>query len=361
VPELLLQDTNPYRTRRASLWRGDDDAYLYLEDLTGERPSTVSAVWVANSTPAPPRAVVPLDQSAPARMMARGTRFPDGCPPLDGPRLVWFEEGDGVALVDRAGLVAAVPGWAGHEGFYGYSRWALGRSPLAWEMSGEIEASLVERVRRSDDYWHWRLAPGARAWDEICSDGLDHLTRTLGPAEDVRDGAPGRFPELALSRHRAGTTDVWVTATTGLSGARMPGVEQLVDDPGQVSRIELAIARDQPDEVGFQLLASLATIPFGRSTWLGEGHTIGGGIGSFPSLGDDCAGVLLTTHPPGRFPDLSGPERRGDPIRYLWVVGIDAATFSLVRARGSAAALSHLAQRGDTFVNRSRAVATAAH
>ena len=356
MPELLLQDTNPYRTRRASLWRGGDDAYLYLEDLTGAAPATISAVWVGNATPAPQHAMVPSEPGAPARMMAGGTRFPNGCPPLDGPRIVWFEEGDGIALVDRAGIVAAIPGWAGHEGFYGYARWALGRSPLAWEMSGSVEASLVDKVRRSDDYWHWRLAPAARAWDEICSDGLDHLTRTLGPPEDVRDGAPGRFPELALSRHRAGTTDVWVTVTTGLSGARMPGIDHVVDDPGPVSRIELAIARDHPDEVGFQLLASLAAIPFGRMTWLGEGHTIGGRPGSFPALGEDCFGVLLTTRPPGRFPDLSGPERRSDPIRYLWVVGIDAPTFDLVRARGSAVALAHLTERGDSFVHRARTV-----
>ena len=110
------------------------------------------------------------------------------------------------------------------------------------------------------------------------------------------------------------------------------------------------------DEVGFQLLASLAAIPFGRMTWLGEGHTIGGRPGSFPALGEDCFGVLLTTRPPGRFPDLSGPERRSDPIRYLWVVGIDAPTFDLVRARGSAVALAHLTERGDSFVHRARTV-----
>lgn len=360
MPDLLLEEHNPYRTRRASLWRGSDDTYLYLEDVTGPRPVTVSAVWVGNGTPAPTRSEEPGVPGAPARMLARGTKHPDGCPGLQQPRLVWFEEGDGVALVDDAGLVAALPSWAGEGGFYGYSRWAVGHSSLAWALEGDAVGSLTDAVRRAESYWQWRLAPSARAWDEIRSDGLDHLTRTLGPAEEIRDVSGDRFPELTVSRHRAGTSDVWVTATTGLSGARMAGVDRYVDDPGAVARVELVMARDRPDDVGLDLLASLASIPFGRCTWLGDGHTVGGRPGSFPRLAPDCAAVLFTASPPGRPPDLSGPERRGDPIRHLWVVGVDEATFRLARSRGAAAALAHAADHGSTYVQRARAETTAA-
>ena len=38
MPELLLQEINPYRTRRASLLRGNGDLYLYLEDLLTGTP-----------------------------------------------------------------------------------------------------------------------------------------------------------------------------------------------------------------------------------------------------------------------------------------------------------------------------------
>ncbi|MCB0977492.1 MAG: suppressor of fused domain protein [Acidimicrobiales bacterium] len=351
MPETLLQDVSPYRTRRASLVRGDDDTYLYLEDITGASPRTISAVWVGNGTPAPTRSEVSTERGAPARMLARGTRHPDGCPALTAPRIVWFEEGDGMALVDGDETIAVVPGWAGTDGFYGYSRWAVGRSPLAWELEGEAAAMFAEKVARSASYWNWRLAPAARAWDEIRSDGLEHLTRRLGPAENVQE-VSGRFPELVVSRHRAGTTDVWVTATTGLSGARMAGVERHVDDPSPVSRVELALARDRPDAPGAELLAALAGIPFGRCTWFGDGHTIGGSPGAFPDLGPDCVAVLLTTTPPGHPPDLSGVERRGDPVRYLWVVGLDAAGFRISRARGAATTIARLADSGRTWVQR---------
>lgn len=351
MPVTVLQDLSPYRTRRASLVRGDDDTYLYLEDVTAPTPRTISAVWVGNGTAAPTRAEMGSDPAAPARMLARGTRHPQGCPPLLAPRVVWFEEGDGMALVDGDQVLAVVPGWAGSDGFYGYSRWAIGRSPLAWELAGEPAKVFDEKVARSDEYWAWRLAPDARAWDEIRSDGLDHLTRCLGPAENVQE-VSGGFPEIVVSRHRAGATDVWVTATTGLSAARMPGVDRHVEDPSPVSRVELAIARDRPDAPASEMLAALAGIPFGRGTWFGDGHTIGGSPGAFPDLGPDCVAVLLTATPPGHPPDLSGMERRGDPVRYLWVVGLDAAGFRISRARGAATTIARLADSGRTWVQR---------
>lgn len=352
MPELLLQETSPYRTRRASLIRGADDTYLYLEDVTGPSPRTVSAVWVGNGSPAPTASSEPIEPGAPARMLARGARHPEGCPPINSPRLVWFEEGDGVALVDEGGVVAVIPGWGGVDGFYGYSRWAVGRSPLAWELDVEASTTFEQKVRETDAYWRWRLAPSARAWDEIRSDGLDHLTRVLGPAEEVRDRVGRPFPEILISRHRAGASDFWVTATTGLSGARMAGVERYFDDPAAVSRIELAFADDTPSSRGFDVLARLAVIPFGRCTWLGERHVVGDDANPFPGLGEDRVAILLTADPPGRHPDLSGAERRGDPVRYLWAVPIDVQALEVARARGASTLLETMSDRSAADATR---------
>lgn len=122
MPQLLLQQTSPYGTRRASLLRGDGDAYLYVEDLLNLRPVTTSAVWVSNHMPAPNARDDETPEGVPPRMGAGGTRHPEGCPPLgDRLDLVWFEEGDAVALVDGEGVLAAVPGWGGRNEFYGYS------------------------------------------------------------------------------------------------------------------------------------------------------------------------------------------------------------------------------------------------
>ena len=171
-----------------------------------------------------------------------------------------------------------------------------------------------------------------------------------------REVGPGArpFPELIATRHRLTLDNVWVTATTGLSAQRMAGVEQYLDDPDGAARIELAIARTVPDQVGADLLGALATIPFGRCTWLGEGHTIGGAPGAYPAFGPEKAALMLTAHPPSapglEAPDLSGLMRRGSPVTYLWVLVIDEDTFRLARGRDARSALAHLAETGASWI-----------
>jgi len=352
VPELLLQETSPYSTRRASLLRGEGDLYLYLEDLAGPTPATTSAVWVANYAPAPTNQSVEAPPGTPPRMGAGGTRFPEGCPDLGrAMSLVWFEEGDSVAVVDAEGVLAAIPGWAGRSEFYGYARYARGRTGLAWELTRDANAALEAKVAESRDFWTWRTGS---AWPGVRASGLAHLEAQTGPQEAAWTLGSSRFPELIATRHRVGELPVWVTATTGLSAQRMAGVEQYVDAPETAGRIELAIARSVPDQAGAELLNSLATIPFGRCTWLGEGHTIGGSAGHYPLFGANKAAVLLTAAPPGTsqfpMPYLGGLMRRGEPVTYLWVMVIDEETFRLARGRDARAALAHLQANGATWV-----------
>jgi hypothetical protein len=285
-------------------------------------------------------------------MGAGGTQFPEGCPDLGrAMSLVWFEEGDAVAVIDAEGVLAAIPGWAGRSEFYGYSRYARGRSPLAWELTRDAKAALEVKVQESRDFWQWRLG---NAWPEVRAAGIAHLEAQVGPQEAAWPLGTARFPELIATRHRLGDQPVWVTATTGLSAQRMAGVEQYIDEPEKAGRIELAIARSMPDQAGAELLSSLATIPFGRCTWLGEGHTIGGAKGNYPAFGPDKAAVLLTaTPPPGVghvLPDLQGTRRRNEPVTYLWVMVIDEDTFRLARGRDARAAIAHLQTSGAGWV-----------
>lgn len=353
VPEELMSQISPYRTRRARLLRGDGDLYLYLEDLVTPEPETVSAVWVANEQPAPESRGEETPPGTPPRMGAGGTRHPEGCPPLGSElELVWFEEGDAVALLDGEGPLAVIPGWAGRDDFYGYARYARGRSPLAWELTSDARGALETKIDESREFWAWRLSP--QAWPEIRTTGLAFLESRIGPQDAVWPIGNGSFPELIATRHHAVQEDLWVTVTTGMSAQRMAGVEQYLEVPDGSTRIELAIARAAPDQAGADLIAALATIPFGRCTWLGEGHTIGGVPGSYPAFGPDKAALMLTARPPSapgyRLPDLDGLVRREGKVTYLWALLIDEETFRLARGRDARTAAGHLAATGNTFI-----------
>ena len=65
--------------------------------------------------------------------------------------LVWFEEGDGAALYEDGRMIAVIPGWAGRE-FPGYSLYAKGMAPLAWELQEALPV-LEQRMERSRMYW----------------------------------------------------------------------------------------------------------------------------------------------------------------------------------------------------------------
>lgn len=139
----MIEGVNPYGTRRAALLVGGDNMYLYLSNLTrtgkgtdGGAP-TIAAVWVANLGLAPDdlQPATTGEDGEPPVMGREGTAFPRGCPPPEGPlELVWFEEGDGVAVLDNDGLLAVIPGWGGKDDFSGYARYCRDQTPVAWPL-----------------------------------------------------------------------------------------------------------------------------------------------------------------------------------------------------------------------------------
>ncbi|MBO0805857.1 MAG: suppressor of fused domain protein [Nocardiopsaceae bacterium] len=350
---ILLDSVSPYGSRRLTVESDGTVTAAYLRDAT----SVIAATWLANHARAPRDTDTGrLDAGQAPLMPANRTRHPYGRPPLEAATLqaLWFEEGDGVALFEQGTLLAVVPGWSdSSHGMPGYSRDVIGQTPFAWSLDDAIDG-LGPRVERAGEFWQWRESPGS--WGQFQSALLSHLSERLGPGAHYWDGSRGQRPAIGISeRPPAPGRPYTVLSTVGMSAQRMPAVEQVLDDPRDYARIELAVATTMPPGVAALTFLWLAAYPWRAVTWFGPGHSVRwyDSSGTFP-LGGGHEGVLLLDDPSGLHgpgvPDLSGFGVGDDLVRWLWIVPITERERLIAKEHGSAWLVRNLADEGRSWV-----------
>src|SRR5690606_29483337 len=105
--EVVLTDTNPYGRRMLVGERDETSSVAYLCAPDGY---VHGAVWLANHRPAPETVDrARLAAGLPPVLPGSATRHPLGRPPLGRLSVLWFEEGDGVALYEDESLLAVIP------------------------------------------------------------------------------------------------------------------------------------------------------------------------------------------------------------------------------------------------------------
>ncbi|HEX6443921.1 MAG TPA: suppressor of fused domain protein [Streptosporangiales bacterium] len=350
-PRTLLDETSPYGSRRVLVATNGTETWAQLFDGSGQQ---VTALWLAaHRGPAP---------DVPLSVPPEATRSPGGRPQLGRVEAVWFEEGDGVALFDSEGMLAVLPGWAGPDTLPGYAREAVSPSPSAAPLQGAVE-QFGPRAERARAYWDWRNRP--TSWQEYQAELQNHVASRLGPPQGVWPLGNGVPPVLA---QRHGTGAEHIALTIGMSGQRMPTVEQHTGDPGPQSRIELAVAGLGENNADLLLLNWLARYPWRAASWLGSRHFVRWPGDGFP-LGAPFAGVLLVDEPSllagPPAPDLSGHDVFGDRVRFLWLVPITEDEMGTARTEGADALLARLRAAGRSWVageaGKEPAAANAAH
>ena len=352
-PGTLLESESPYASRRVSV-ESDGSvtaAYLY------EGAQVLAATWIANHLQAPHSIDLTRLEAGQAPAMPAGhTQHPQGTPPLDGRslRALWFEEGDGVAIVDGGQLLAVIPGWCDmSRGMPGYSRDVLGQTPFGWSLDDAMEG-LGPRADRAAAFWRWRARDDA--WPGFQQALLGHLLGKLGPGARYWDVSSGKQPYAGVSeRPPTRQRPFTVLSTVGMSSQRMPAVERFVEDPGGSARIELALATTLPAPEAARIFLWLAQYPWRTVTWFGGGHTIRWyhEPATFP-LGAGNAAVLLLDDPAKLLgpdvPDMSGFSFGGDKVRWLWIVPVSERERLLAKERGAASLVTQLAAQRRNWV-----------
>jgi hypothetical protein len=354
VPVTLLESSSPYGSRRVTVEYDGLVTAAYLHDDT----AAISATWIANHGPAPQATdQARLDAGRAPLMPAARTKRPGGRPPLQADALeaLWFEEGDGVAILENGRPLAVIAGWSDMDrGMPGYSADAIGQTPFGWSLDDAMEG-LAPRLERSRAFWRWRQT----GWNQYQQALFGHLQDKLGPGGHYWDASAGKQPLTGVSERPPGVRRPYtVLSTVGMSCQRMPVVEQVLDDPSGYARIELAVATTLPSAQAARVFLWLATYPWHAVTWFGPGHSVrwyhelstfplGGASGSVEAvLLLDSPGSLDGPEPP----DMSGFAFGGDPVRWLWIIPISERDRQLAKERGSSALVARLAGQHRSWI-----------
>jgi hypothetical protein len=350
---VLLEQVSPNDNVLATVEEQRGVVYLYLHAGEGT-DFDARACWVRNLRPAPAEIEVEaMKRGEPPLMPAKACAHPDGAPPLDPARLsfLWFEEGDGVALYEGDDLLAVVPGWSGHENFRGYARDCAEKTPLAWPLK-DAEA-IPPRLAAAQAFWQsWEKG---NAWAPLRDAMLKAYDRAFGREHGkyyAIDG--GKWPPRALARYE--TDRATVLVTLGVCIRPQPKVEQFVQDPRPLRRIELGMALDrgefaEPEVMqAANFIGAQANLPWHAYSWLGNGHTVG--CDPCP-VGDEFDAMLLLKSPSGAPPVLL-PPYRDDPVNLLWMVPVTESERRLAAEKGSGELMAKLAPQFPLWPHRKR-------
>ena len=267
-------------------------------------PPRPAPIW-PGSSPARRRSCRPGTPSCPrdGRRSSRGR-----CEPL------WFEEGDGVAVLENGKLLAVIPGWSdAGRGMPGYSRDIIGPDAVRL-VAGRRHGGPRPPGGPGQGVLEVAAATSGRG---ACSSRpcSGHLPSGSGPGAHYWDASCGKQPLAGVSE-RPPTPDrpYTVLSTVGHelpadAGGGAAGAGPGSSTPGSSwpwrPRWRAALAA--------RVFLWLAPYPWRAVTWFGPGHSVRWyhEPATFP-LGGGHEAVLLLDEPGG----LAGPGRAG-PVRLL--------------------------------------------
>lgn len=271
-PEVLLFETSPDGSIDAIVQHDQRTIYLYLNAREGTFGTR--ACWVRNLVAAPFEiSRSDLEQGIPPVLPRFAVNHHAGSPPPPAHdlRVVWFEEGNGIALFEQNDLLAVIPPWSGRDGFHGYARDCLSENEVCWPLP-EAPA-LRERLRRAEEFWEgWRQGD---LFAGLCDELMPHYRRRWGRETQTLAVDRPRWPPVILAEFRANDEFRWLTI--GMSLRPQPNVELHHERPSAVRRIELGIEFRRGSvlmgaEEAVEILAGQARFPWRHWTWLGHGH-----------------------------------------------------------------------------------------
>ncbi len=349
--EILLEERSPICPITAIVEQDTNVVYFYL---WGSESSNfgVKSCWVRNLKEAPET----IDESElkkgnPPMQTKQFCRFSKGQEKLkkEDLEIIWFEEGDGAALLLNQKIIAVIPAWSGFGGFKGYARDCIGEGEFSWELKPNNEIyKRVELANKSWQVWEFEPNPFTAEQPRI----LDVYTEQFGKSEKYFSIDGIDWPPRGLYLRIGDLKSVF--ATVGLSLFPMPTIEMQVANRFDHHRIELGmILNKKIDEQETKDLANWisgqAAIPWQNVTFLGEGHTI-----NFEVFSAEKFNSVLLTNSLDCLPTPDLGEYRESTINFLWMIPITQKERAHIRENGSEILIKRLNKLGDEVFSLNR-------
>lgn len=321
-PRVLIESNSPLCNLQALVEDDDRCAYFYLYNPGSENP-ILSTCWIRNYVKAPEKKDIKSMREGKAPLLeAKFCDHPNGARRLEPSKLhiVWFEEGDGVALLYDNELLSVIPGWANHQ-CPGYSRDCNEISDLAWPLGKPNDNVLFKRVSKAKEFWDsWN----EELWGSVQQSYLDVLRTEIGDYSKYYAIDGGNWPPKAMVRVEKGNLTYIITI--GVSIVPQPAVEQYYEEPSSYRRFEFAFVIEtellKRNESGILSYISGQTgLPWVHRTWLGHGHTIPCDQ-IWPEEKAFSSVLLLNSKFRNDLPGINFPKYRGDDINLVWIVPI---------------------------------------
>lgn len=331
--QLVFAETSPYDSAEAIIEQDDQVAYFYVRAFENERIE-VRDCWVRNLVEAPEE----LDRDrvngglAPV-MPARFCRERSPGRPLDEKslRVVWFEPGDGAALLEDEQVIAVIlPAGIPLDGKRRASGYQIHGLSRDCQVPNRVcfpllpDSKLIERVQKADRFWKsWQSEQSP--WQVYEPKLIGAVEENLGEIHKLYSIDGGQWPPRVVAHCRSQGLEIFVTI--GMSLTPQPQVESLLEQPRSLQRIELAMALPEGTpqvrlDKYLRFLSGQAALPWKKLVFLAHGHTIACDVFQQDPDVPDYSSVLLygQQHLDKESVRIEMPLIEGDPVNLLWMV-----------------------------------------
>lgn len=329
--EVIVESCSPVCNIQAFVEKSDKNYYFYLW-IDPENSGDIRSCWICNRVTAPAdiNEAFKDEGEAPCMPFEFVDHDPNGIElDEDSLSIQWLEEGDAAAVLSGDKIIALIPCFSGYNGFPGYSAYAKGTGPFAWELKNAC-ARFEKDLKAAEEFWDFFEREDF--WGEVQSFHIDAIERFFGKHEKYYAIDGNEFPPKALVQGRK--DGVIYGITLGVSMIPMPKVEMYYQEEYKdYRRIELGFACAERHEPLvkhiYSTISSLAAYPWENLTFFGHGHTVPfGNIKGMDYL------LFLNAR---MLPGAVSPEYddfMDEKVNLLWVKPITAAEQKLIADNG---------------------------